>query len=177
MYKVLNIGGKDYCLEYTIEASLYSDCTEKLVDFFGKTAATANIDQMTDGLSEEEKSKVQKEVLENQIKGLSNIPNTAMTLFYAGLIQYHGKRGDRTVMSIDDAKDIIARYFYEHQEDGTDNFYDVLTMCMDQMAEDGFFKRVGLEKVMAQSEEGIDTQKPNRAARRAQAKTKATENK
>ena len=33
--KVLEIGGKNYTVEYSIEASLYSDCTVKLMDLMG----------------------------------------------------------------------------------------------------------------------------------------------
>lgn len=32
MYKVLNIGGQEYKLEYSIEASLYADCISNLTD-------------------------------------------------------------------------------------------------------------------------------------------------
>ena len=31
--KIINIGGKDYTFEFSIEASLYSDCTESVMEF------------------------------------------------------------------------------------------------------------------------------------------------
>ena len=44
MYKTLTIGGKDYKLEYTIEASLYGDCIEKLITFISKTAGATEVE-------------------------------------------------------------------------------------------------------------------------------------
>ena len=41
MYKILEIGGKEYKLEYTIEASLYDECVERLIKFLGKTLGAA----------------------------------------------------------------------------------------------------------------------------------------
>ena len=32
MYKVLNISGKDYKIEFSVEASLYGECTEKVIN-------------------------------------------------------------------------------------------------------------------------------------------------
>ena len=133
MYKVLNIGNKDYKLEYSIEASLYADCVSTLTGFFtdlGAAQGTKNVKQL--------------------LKGISNLPQTALTLFYAGLIEAHGTHpeGDKTVPDIHTAKNLIAQYFKEHAEDDQGNFYSVLEMCIKQMEEDGFFKLVGLNQML-----------------------------
>lgn len=167
MYKILTIGGKEYKLEYTIEASLYDECTERLINFFGNTMGIANADQLTDGMEEEQKIEARKTLMKNSISGISNLPQTALAIFYAGLLEYHGPEGDNTVRSKQDAKQIVKEYFKEHKEDGTDNFYDLLSICLEQMVEDGFFNRTGLEKIVAQNEAAP---KKNRAQRRAEAK-------
>lgn len=168
MYKVLNIGGQDYKLEYTIEASLCEECTEKLIYFLGNTIGSTQV--LTDEMTDEEKEKATTTIIKNSISGISNLPQTALSIFYAGLLEHHGPSGNNTIRSKQDAKDLVKTYFKEHEEDGTDNFYDLLMICLEQMGEDGFFKRTGLEKMMAQSEDETVTKK-NRAQRRAEAKT------
>lgn len=125
MFKVLTIGGKDYKFEYSIEASLYKDCAEKVTGVIFGTAMSAN--------------DVQK-----MISQMADIPSIALTLFYAGLLEYHGAEGDGSVNNISDAKKLLRQYFAEHKEDGTGNFYGILNMCIDQMIEDNFFEQIGL---------------------------------
>lgn len=170
MYKLLTIGGQEYKLEYTIEASLHEECIEKLMDFFTKTiglSAAQDIDERH--MSDDEIEKMRSQVIKNGISGISNMPSVAVSVFYAGLLEHHGtgRNADKTVRSKEDAKDIIKEYFQDHAEDGTDNFYDLLMLCFEQMGEDGFFKRTGLEKLM---EQGAAPQKKNRAQRRAEQK-------
>lgn len=132
MYKVLPIGGKDYKLEYTVEASLYADCISQLTNL------------MTDIDNTESNSGIK-----NIIHGISNIPQTSLTLFYAGLMEAHGNHpdGDGTVPNIQVAKRLISQYIKEHKEDDTGNFYGIIQMCIEQMEEDGFFKLIGLEAI------------------------------
>lgn len=141
MYKVLNINNKEYKLEYSIEASLYGECTEKVVGIMSKLAGVQEGGE---------------EAVQNLIKSIADIPQTTIVMFYAGLLEHHGESGDNTVMSIADAKALIKDYI-KSTEDG--NFYDVLTMCINQMAEDGFFELIGLTK-MFQAEEKKATKKP-----------------
>lgn len=134
MYKVLNIGGQDYKLEYSIEASLYADCVSSLMGFMTDIEMAGN---------------------ENDIKkvltGVSNVPQTTLTMFYAGLMEAHGTHsdGDGKVPDIQTAKRLISQYIKEHSEDETGNFYGIMQMCIEQMGEDGFFKLAGLEPMMA----------------------------
>ena len=95
MYKLLKIGGEDYKLEYTIEASLYADCVSSL------TGLMTDIEMA--GTSND---------IKKVLSGISNIPNTALTLFYAGLMEAHGTHpdGDGRVPDIQAAKLLIAKY-------------------------------------------------------------------
>lgn len=152
MYKVLQIGGKDYKLEYSIEASLYADCTASLT-----------------GLMTEIQIAGDSKDIKRIVSQLSNIPQTTLTIFYAGLMEHHGVHpdGDGSVPDIQTAKHLIAQYLKEHSEDDTGNFFGIMQMCIEQMGEDGFFKLTGLEGMMNQFNQ---TAKPNRATRRAEAK-------
>lgn len=152
MYKVLQIGGKDYKLEYSIEASLYADCTTSLTGL------------MTEIQIAGDEKNIQKIISE-----ISNIPQIALTIFYAGLMEHHGSHpdGDGKVPDIQSAKRLIAQYLKEHSDDETGNFYGIMQMCIEQMGEDGFFKLTGLEGMMNQL---TQTATQNRATRRAKAK-------
>ena len=152
MYKVLRIGGRDYKMEYSIEASLYADCTASLTGLMTEIQIAGNNKDIKKVISE-----------------ISNIPQTALTIFYAGLMEHHGLHpdGDGTVPDIQTAKRLIAQYLKEHSEDDTGNFYSIMQMCIEQMGKDGFFKLTGLEGMMNQFSQAA---KPNRATRRAKAK-------
>lgn len=144
---VLKVGDKEYHIVYTIEASLYSECTERVMMFMQK---------MFDGSNNKD--------IHDIISSMSNLPDTTLTMLYAGLLEYHGIEGDNTVPTKNDAKKLLKEYFKEHQEDGTGNFYDLMTMLLTQMGEDGFFRQIGLEQMMEQTEdeETEEKQKDNK---------------
>lgn len=133
MYKVLNIGGKDYKLEYSIEASLYADCVSSISGMFTNIGIAGELNDVKKFISE-----------------MSNIPQIALTIFYAGLMEAHGThpQGDGTVPDIHTAKKLISQYIKEHAEDETGNFLGVMQICIEQMGEDGFFNLVGLAPMM-----------------------------
>lgn len=169
MYKILTIGGQDYKLEYTVEASLYEEGIERLIGFLGKTSVSFDEEELK-GLPKEEQIEIRKRYVMENLSGVSNIPSLALSVFYAGLMEHHGASGDKTVRSKDDAKELVRQYFDDHKNDGTDNFYDILLICMEQMGEDNFFKRTGLEKVMEQAAKNNEQSTGNREQRRAEAK-------
>lgn len=131
MYKVITIGGEEYRLEYSIEASLYADCVSKLMSLM--------TDVETAG---------QEENIKKLFSGVSNIPDTTLSMFYAGLLEAHGLEGDNKVPNIQAAKKLLSQYIKEHKDDETGNFYGVMEMCIGQMGEDGFFNLVGLDSMM-----------------------------
>lgn len=123
MYKIITIGGKDYKIEYTVEASLYKDCTDRVIDYIEKTAKA------------EDEQDVHK-----MLSTLTDIPQTTLIVFYAGLLEYHSDE----VETINDAKALVKEYFNEHKEDGEGNFYSLLKLLMEQMGKDNFFSQIGL---------------------------------
>lgn len=148
MYKILKIGGKEYKLEYSIEASLYEDCTSSVMNTLVSTNGGVG-------------GKSLKEV----ISGMANLPNSTLTIFYAGLIQNHGTHpdGDGTVPDFETAKKLAVQYLFEHKDDENGNFYALFEMCLVQMEEDGFFKLTGLEKFL---DDINRTSKPKRAPKK-----------
>ena len=123
--KKITINNKEYTLEFTIEASLYDECTKSVMDMFIKGG-------MAQG--EAESNKVE-DAMNTLIETISNLPQKALTLFYASLLEHHGSEGDKSVRSKGDAKKILADYLKENKK----SFRDVLSEMMELMADDSFF--------------------------------------
>lgn len=149
MYKVLNIGGQDYKLEYSIEASLYADCVSELTNILTDVGIAG----------------IQKDV-KMIISGISNVPKATLSMFYAGLMEAHGTHpdGDGKVPDINTAKKLITQYIKEHSEDGLGNFYNIMQMLIAQMEEDGFFKLIGLETLTEKMMDASKKPKENKKA-------------
>ena len=129
--KVIKIGNKEYKFEFTIEASLYGECTEALTAFLTNIGSAQG-----------------KADLKELLKSISDIPQTALTLFYAGLLEHHGEDGDGTVATKKDAKRLIKQYFEDNKDTDEADFYSIMALMIGVMEEDGFFKRTGLERVL-----------------------------
>ena len=131
------INGREYTLRYSVEASLYDECVEKTTNIMVKfeEASDTNDD---------------KEAIRRVLGAISNIAQTTVSMFYAGLLENYGtgKHGDGTIKSIEDAKDLIRDYFEENENA---NYWDMMTAMLDQMGKDGFFKRIGLESMTDQA--------------------------
>lgn len=138
--KRITIDGKEYVFEFSIEASMYSECTENVMELF-RTIGEAQ--------SQEDARKL--------IKGISDISTVAVTMFYAGLMEHHGIEGDRTVLSLSDAKKLVKAYLNEHKEDGKGNTYSIMEEMMEVMADDGFFEVIGLAQMMRGEEKAPKT--------------------
>lgn len=165
MYKILTIGGKDYKLVYSVEASLYQDCIDTLIGYLGNVGGIIDEKKLTDGLEKTAKIEVRRALVSGLRDQILNLPNTALTLFYAGLMEHHGEDGDGTIPDKRAARRLVLKLFEEQKsvENGIKDFAALLAVCMDQIAEDGFFKLTGLETI-ANTAAAV---KPNRAARRA----------
>ena len=128
---ILNIGKKDYNIEFNIEASLNAECVDQITEFMC-------------GLGRAESKNPIQAILDS----VKDKPKTVLAMFYAGLLEHHGEDGDSTVLSKADAKKLLKQYFAEHKEDGAGNYYALYTVLLGQMEDDGFFELIGLEQTM-----------------------------
>ena len=83
-----------------------------------------------------------KDAKSNFIKSLSDIPQTTLHMFHAGLLENHN-------VTLSDSKKLIAQYIREHKEDETGSFYGLMNMLLEDMEKDGFFELIGLDKMFA----------------------------
>lgn len=154
----LTINGKEYTFKFSIEASLYNECTEATMNMFlsfGEAQGEAEIADSEDLASAKQQY---MSALRKTFSSVANIPQTALTLFYAGLMECHGTSGDNTVRSISDAKKILADYLRESES----NFIDVNNMMLECMGEDNFFELTGIEKFLNQVN-GEEKKKPGKS--------------
>lgn len=152
--KILTIGGVDYTFEFSIEASLYNECTEKVTDLMvgiGQAQQTTGENEVEK--TDEERNKEAREKVRNMLSSMSNVPAVAMTMFYAGLLEHHGPAGDGTVRSMKDAKTLVRQYLKEHDDDDKGNFYAIMNEMMACMEEDGFFELTGMTQMLKTGEE------------------------
>ena len=134
--KKITINKKEYTFEFTIEASLYNDCTKAVMDMFVKGG-------MIQGAAE---SNDPEGAMENFLDTIATLPNKTLTLFYAGLLEHHGSDGDGSVQGEHDAKKLLKIYLEENKK----SFRDVFGEMTELMAEDNFFERIGLDKMTAE---------------------------
>ena len=139
--KKITIGGKEYTFKFSVAASLYNECTETILNGFvtgGKIEAYAKNNDMN-------------ETMKEVVSTFTNIPQKAITLFYAGLLEYHSNE----VTSMQDAQALVGQYLAENRDENGDwklSFYDVFSEMMQIMAEDNFFGLIGLDKMIEQAE-------------------------
>ena len=131
--KKITINNKEYTIEFTIEASLYDECTKSVMDMFVKGG-------MIQGAAE---SNDKEGAIDGLIDTIANLPQKALTLFYAGLLEHHSSEGDGSIQGINDAKKVLVAYLKENKK----SFRDVLEEMMEQMANDNFFELIGLDKM------------------------------
>jgi CRISPR/Cas system CSM-associated protein Csm2 small subunit len=132
---VIKVGRGEYTIEFTFEASLYGECTEKVIAFMSAIPENGTADE-----------------IKHFITSLSDIPSTTLTMFYAGLMEHHGEDGDGTVTSKKDAKAILKAYIEENRDNEDGTFYAVMEKMIEQMGKDGFFDRIGLTKILSTEE-------------------------
>ena len=140
--KKITINNKEYTFEFSIEASLYDDCTKSVMDMFLKSG-------MAQGAAE---SNDYEGAMENLLDTIANLPQKALTLFYAGLLEYHGPEADGSIKGMNDAKKLLAAYLKENSL----SFRDVLSEMTELMATDSFFELIGLNQIA----DSMTTEKP-----------------
>lgn len=139
--KVLEINGRNYTVEFSIEASLYSECTAKVMDLMIAMG-----------------SKDPKEA----ISKMADIPQTTITMLHAGLLEHHSDE----IKGENDTKELVKAYLVEHKNDEKGDFYSIMELLMECMGDDGFFKLIGLE---AMSEKAIQEVKKPQAKKTTKA--------
>lgn len=138
--KNVKINGEVYTFEYSIEASLYPDCTKEIMDTFINIGVGQGAAENNDAMS----------VLDTIKNTVSNIPVKAMVLFHAGLLEHHG-------LSEGESKDLLKAYVKESGK----SFRDIYGELMEMVAEDNFFELIGLNQIFPNEQTEKKSKKAN----------------
>ena len=118
------IDGKEFTIKYGLTALVDSpECVEPIIKLIH--------------LNEQKDIPLNKR-FEPAMRDVSQITSL---LFYAGLLEHHGEDGDRTVLSLNDAKSLLKKYFRENAEA---TFLDLLAGLIEQMTKDDFLALLGM---------------------------------
>lgn len=138
--KRITINNKDYTIEFSIEATMYNECIEDIMDMI---IAAGKMQDNVGNIKEDDEKSVSN-IIDTFKNSVAEIPKRALNMFYGGLLEHHGSNGDRTVNSVADAKVLLATYVKESNL----SLYEVLNDMVEQMAEDHFFDMIGVEKML-----------------------------
>lgn len=130
--KAIKINGKEYKIEYSIEASLYSKCMENIMDSLigvGVFQGKAQLEDVEGMINELKKT-------------VSNVPSKVLVLFHAGLLENHD-------LSEKESKELLKAYLKESKK----SYSEVLGELMTIVNEDNFFELIGVDKMFAPDEQ------------------------
>ena len=130
--KAIKINGKEYKIEYSIEASLYSKCMENIMDSLigvGVFQGKAQLEDVEGMINELKKT-------------VSNVPAKVLVLFHAGLLENHD-------LSEKESKELLKAYLKESKK----SYSEVLGELMTIVNEDNFFELIGVDKMFAPNEQ------------------------
>lgn len=119
----IEINGRDYIIEYSIEASLYKECTEKITNLMTGLAVADN-----------------KSDIKELISNIADIPQATLHMFHAGLLEHHE-------LELVESKKLLAQYLKENKGSENGNFYSLMGVLIEEMGNDGFFEMIGLDKM------------------------------
>lgn len=140
---------KEYTLEYTFEAAENQKCVDAMTDIFGGAMMTKIDETKSEALQ-----------IRDFLMTISDLPRMAMDMLYAGLLENHGEDGDGAITSRLDAKRLYKQFCKENPENAmAASYYGLVTAISNQMEEDGFFKRTGMEDILGNMNSAIETKK------------------
>ena len=152
--RTLTIGNNEYIIEFSIEASLHKECIDTVTGLMTNVAMA--------------KSKADIRAL---ISAMSNVPQTALHMLHAGLLEH------QPGLTIEKTKSILKEYMVERKGKEDGNYYSLMELLLEDMENDDFFEMIGLDKMFqTNSEEAEEMNKPKKPQdHKKKSSTKVTE--
>lgn len=137
--KTLKIGDKEYILEFSFEAAKHRQLINKMFkmmscSYLGRSGLT--------GAADETKADRAAALIDGVADMYSEMPDTAITAFYAGLME------NNAVLNEAEARKLLKQYFKENSDDESATFPGMFDLIKECMQDDGFFKLTGLDKML-----------------------------
>ena len=135
--KTLTIGGNEYKLDYTFEASEHKDTVQKMF----KVLSGAYLMRKGVVIDETDEEKAKEAMVNAMIDGsaemVADVPHIVKSAFYAGLLEHNPK-------SEEEAYSLMKEYMKENKISYRKLFEDIKE-CME---DDGFFDLSGLTEML-----------------------------
>lgn len=166
--KTLKIGDKEYILEFSFEAAKHRQLINKMFkmmsgSYLGRSGLT--------GAADETKADRAAALIDGVADMYSEMPDTAITAFYAGLME------NNAVLNEAEARKLLKQYFKENSDDESATFPGMFNLLKECMEEDGFFKLTGLDKMIENQAKAMAEEAPEETAKSGSEKTKQTKEK
>lgn len=137
--KTLNIGDKEYVLEFGFRAAKHKQLINKMFkmlsgSYLGRSGLT--------GAEDETKADRASALIDGVADMYAEMPDTVITAFYAGLME------NNAVMNEAEAGKLLKQYFKDNPKDDAATFPGMFDLIKECMQDDGFFKLTGLDKML-----------------------------
>lgn len=144
--KVLNIGEKEYTLEYSFMAAEHNETVQKMFNVVSGAYLVKRAN-----LAEENKEDIAVAMIEGTCEMVADIPHIVKTAFYSGLLENHN-------VSKEEAYTLMKQYMKENKISFR-KLFDDIKECME---DDGFFDLSGLTEMMEEMNKGMEEQTKKR---------------
>ena len=137
--KTLNIGDKEYVLEFSFQAAKHKQLINTMFkmlscSYLGRSGLT--------GAEDETKADRASALIDGVADMYAEMPDTVITAFYAGLME------NNAVMNEAEAGKLLKQYFKDNSKDDAATFPGMFDLIKECMQDDGFFKLTGLDKML-----------------------------
>lgn len=140
----IKINGVVYTIKFSYRAAKYQQCVQQAFELLSGAI-------MFGGATDVENPKF-SDIISGMTKQVSMIPQICDTFFYAGLLEDK----EHKPATEEDAGDLLIQYMDENDKSYTD-IYHSLMECME---EDGFFKKSGIDEMIATMNQSMEAEMP-----------------
>lgn len=142
--KVLNIGGKEYKMEFTFEAAECKQLVQKMFNLLSGAYIFKH--------AKENEKNASMAMIDGTAEMVSEIPHICKIAFYAGLLENTKENGIITEESAID----LMRFYMKETKTSYSKLHEMIKECME---EDGFFDLSGLTDMIQKLNESAEEQK------------------
>lgn len=141
--KVLNIGGKEYKMEFTFEAAECKDLVQKMFNLLSGAYIFKHV--------KENEQNTSMAMIDGTAEMISEIPHICKIAFYAGFLENQNSHG---IITEESANDLMRSYMKETKI----SYSKLHEMIKEWMEEDGFFDLSGLTDMIQKLNESAEEQ-------------------
>lgn len=139
--KTIQIGNKDYVLEFTFEAAGYKPIVQKMFNALSGSYIFKRLDMS----NEENKTQMAVAMADGTADLVSEIPHICMEAFYAGLLE-------NNPVSLEESKNLMKEYMKANKL----SFRGLYNEIKSIMEDDGFFDLAGLTEALEEMNKAME---------------------